>query len=236
MFLCYQDTGYQFNIAFILRSHCNFVLGTPDKQERDLKNIPTNFQLFKKLKLWRIYTFCGHSCVACFFSCPERTILIDRKRIETGSVVKTNHIFIFVMLKKMRSLWNTFPLALFERINTATQSFFQIYSDSYCLPSGTSRYEMLSCFLLSLSKGLYSLSGKTFHRQILWSLEAVILDIVIIVSLWNLTGFSTAPLRRYLRHFRAIGKVEPRTSRLQVFMRSCGKTSYRLVNRGPVSL
>ena len=36
--------------------------------------------------------------------------------------------------------------------------------------------------------GLYSLIGKTSHYQISWSLEAVRLDIMIIATLWNLTG------------------------------------------------
>ena len=44
---------------------------------------------------------------------------------------------------------------------------------------------------------LYSLSGKTSYRQISWSLEAAILDVAMVVSLWNLTGTSAA----------AIGKV-----------------------------
>ena len=58
------------------------------------------------------------------------------------------------------------------------------------------------------SLGYYSLSGKTSWRQIFsWSLEPARLDVMIIVSLWNLTGISTAPLPRCLPNFRAIGKV-----------------------------
>ena len=41
---------------------------------------------------------------------------------------------------------------------------------------------------------LYSLSGKTSYRQISWSLEAARLDVLMIVSLWNLTGISAALL------------------------------------------
>ena len=55
--------------------------------------------------------------------------------------------------------------------------------------------------------GLYSLSGKTSYCQISWSLEAARLDVAMVVSLWNLTGTSTALLPRYLPNFRAIGKV-----------------------------
>ena len=44
--------------------------------------------------------------------------------------------------------------------------------------------------------GLYSLSCKTSYRQISWSLEATRLDVLIIISLWNLTGISAALLPR----------------------------------------
>ena len=81
--------------------------------------------------------------------------------------------------------------------------------------------------------GLYSLSGKTSYRQISWSLEATRLNVIIVVSLWNLTGTSAAALPMCLLNFRAIGKVQTRISRLWDFTRSCSKTSYRLVNRGP---
>ena len=82
-------------------------------------------------------------------------------------------------------------------------------------------------------QGLYSLSGKTSYRKISWSLGAARLGVIMIVSLWNLTGISAALLPRCLSNFRAIGKVQTRISRLRDFTRPCGKTSYRLVNRGP---
>ena len=56
-------------------------------------------------------------------------------------------------------------------------------------------------------QGLYSLSGKTSYRQISWSLEAARLSVIVIVSLWNLTGISAALLPRCLSNFRAIEKV-----------------------------
>ena len=82
-------------------------------------------------------------------------------------------------------------------------------------------------------QGLYSLSGRTSYRQISWSLEAARLGVIMIVSLWNLTGISVALLPRCLLNFRAIGKIQIRISRFRDFTRSCGRTSYRLVNRGP---
>ena len=42
--------------------------------------------------------------------------------------------------------------------------------------------------------GLYSLSGKTSYRQISWSLETARLDVIMIVSLWNLAGVSSEPI------------------------------------------
>ena len=54
---------------------------------------------------------------------------------------------------------------------------------------------------------LYSLSCKTSYRQISWSLEAMRLGVIMIVSLWNLTGISAALLPRWLSKFRAIGEV-----------------------------
>ena len=45
------------------------------------------------------------------------------------------------------------------------------------------------------------------RRLISWSLGAARLDIITIVSLWNLTGISAALLSRCLSNFRAIGLV-----------------------------
>ena len=53
-------------------------------------------------------------------------------------------------------------------------------------PSGQSASEATLC--------LYSLSGKMSYRQISWDLEATRLGIIMIVSLWNLTGMSAAAL------------------------------------------
>ena len=51
-----------------------------------------------------------------------------------------------------------------------------------------------------IQQGLYSPSGKMCYFQISWSLEAVGLDIMIIVSPRNLSGISAA-------YFKAIGKA-----------------------------
>ena len=49
----------------------------------------------------------------------------------------------------------------------------------------------------------------------------------------KLISTSAALLSRFLRNFRAIGKVLTRISRLRDFTKSCGKASVRLVNTGP---
>ena len=94
----------------------------------------------------------------------------------------------------------------------------------------------MECFPgYGIIQGLYSLSGKTSYRQNSRSLEAARLNLIMIVSLRNLTVISAALLPRCLSNFRAIGKVYTGISRLRDFTRYCGKTYYRLVNRGPVS-
>ena len=83
------------------------------------------------------------------------------------------------------------------------------------------------------SLGLYSLSGKTSYRKISWSLEAARFEFKLFQSLWNLAGTSAALLPRCLSNFRAILPLQHPISRLRDFTRFGGKTSYRLVNRGP---
>ena len=63
------------------------------------------------------------------------------------------------------------------------------------------------CMIRYADLGLYSLSGKMSYRQISWSLEAARLGVIIIASLWSLTGTWPALLSRGLSNFRAIGKV-----------------------------
>ena len=80
---------------------------------------------------------------------------------------------------------------------------------------------------------LYSLSGKASYHQISWNLGAARLDVIMIASLWNLTGILATLLPWGLPNFEAIGKVLTRTLWLREFTRSCGKTPVRSVNRGP---
>ena len=101
-------------------------------------------------------------------------------------------------------------------------------------------YDMLDWYPLSrvgvsdTTLGLYSLSGKTSYRKISWSLEAARFGFNLFQSLWNLAGTSAALLPRYLSNFRALRLLQHPISRLRDFTRFGGKTSYRLVKRGPV--
>ena len=83
------------------------------------------------------------------------------------------------------------------------------------------------------TQGLYSLSGKKSYRKISWSLEAARFRFKLFQSLWNLAGTSAALLPRCLSNFRATRPLQHPISRLRDFTRFSGKTSYRLVNRGP---
>ena len=61
----------------------------------------------------------------------------------------------------------------------------------------------------------YSLSGRTSHHRISWSLEAARSNVIMITSLWNLTVISAALLPRCLLNFRAIGKVKTQSHGLE---------------------
>ena len=84
--------------------------------------------------------------------------------------------------------------------------------------------------------GLYSLSGKTSYRKISWSLEAARFGFKLFQSLWNLAGTSAVLLPMCLSNFKAIRPLQHPISRLRDFTRFGGKTSYRLVNRGPAGI
>ena len=80
---------------------------------------------------------------------------------------------------------------------------------------------------------LYPLSGKTSYRKISWSLEAARIGFKFFQLLWHLAGTSAALLPRCLSNFRAIRPLQHPISWLRDITRFGGKTSYRLVNRGP---
>ena len=65
------------------------------------------------------------------------------------------------------------------------------------------------------AQGLFSLSGRTFNRMISWSPKVPRLGVIMITSLWNLTGISAALLPRCLP--KATGKIQTWISQLEDF-------------------
>ena len=103
----------------------------------------------------------------------------------------------------------------------------------FCEMKTVSKAHIWQADWVTRTLGLYSLSGKTSYRKISWSLEAARFWFRLFQSLWNLAGTSAALLPRCLSNFRAIRPLQHPISRLRDFTRFGGKTSYRLVNRGP---
>ena len=82
-------------------------------------------------------------------------------------------------------------------------------------------------------RGLYSLKGRTSYHKISWSLEAARFSVRLLRSLWNLTGVSEALLPVKFQSDMIIITPNHAAPRLREFG---GKTSYRVVNRGPGGL
>ena len=70
-------------------------------------------------------------------------------------------------------------------------------------------------YLITQYLGVNSLTRRKSYRKISWKHEAAWMDVMMVASLWNLTGILAAlPLRS---NIRPIGKVSTRISRLRVF-------------------
>ena len=143
------------------------------------------------------------------------------------SSTKSPHSFQVSMNYFYSILSQLFPSM--PRISRRPRSWKPIWLHKYC---GIQLGMNIIAIILT-HHGLFSLNGKTSYLQISWSLEAARLGVMVIVSLWNLTGISAAVLPRCLSNFRAIRKFKIWISRLRDFVRSSGKTSTRLVNRSP---
>ena len=84
-----------------------------------------------------------------------------------------------------------------------------------------------------IHQGFYSLRGRRYYHKIWRSFEAARFGFILFQSHWNLTGTSAAALPRCLSISERYSHENNPISRLQDFMRSCGKTSVLLVSRGP---
>ena len=83
---------------------------------------------------------------------------------------------------------------------------------------------------------LHSLRGKTSYCQILQSLAAVRLGVIMIIFTLKFGRHLASGPAECQWNFRAIGDVLPRILQLQDFTRSWGKTSVCLVNKGPLAV
>ena len=99
-----------------------------------------------------------------------------------------------------------------------------------CWPPITNGNKILRVYRV---QGLFSLSSKTSYRQISRSLEAARLDVIMMVSLCNLTDISAVLQPRCLSNFSVIRNVVTCISWLWNSTGSCGKASVRLANRCP---
>ena len=129
-------------------------------------------------------------------------------------------------------------MAKFCRSSQWDGSQFVIFnrrSDRCCCRPGSEHW-MYLCWTVS-NLGPVSISEKTSFRKISSSLEAARFVFRIVRSPWNLTGTSesAAVLPMCLSNFRAIRQFKVPISWLRDFPRSYGKTSFRILRRGPVS-
>ena len=153
-------------------------------------------------------------------------------------VYQTDVVHVYKM-----NLWNstcvsigivfTLPIDMYVEFQMFIHSWYHTFQS---IPSHIGNEIFRENYASARPLGLYSLSGKTSYRKISWSLEAARFGFKLFQSLWNLAGTSAALLPRCLSNFRAIRPLQHPISRLRDFTRFGGKTSYRLVNRGPYVL
>ena len=105
--------------------------------------------------------------------------------------------YFYAFLSVVLSTNNVFILLLYQWFCVGVW-LFSCFSDGLINPHRLDRHWVLN---------RYSLSGKTSYRQISRSLEAARFNVIIFVSLWNLTGISAALLSVCLSISRAIRKV-----------------------------
>ena len=101
------------------------------------------------------------------------------------------------------------------------------------LPIGKWWHYPVQCGDIISNLGPVSISDKTTCFKISWSLEAARFVFRIVRSLWNLAGTSVALLPKCVSNFKAMRKFKLRISRFRAFTRSCDKTSYWILKRGP---
>ena len=103
----------------------------------------------------------------------------------------------------MRNMFPCHDVMLCTTTKTATshitslcaEKHYHLFHRTDGLYCGNGSFDVSVSFNCTIfPQGLYSLSGKTSYRQISWSLETGRLDVIMIVSIWNLTCISAALL------------------------------------------
>ena len=118
------------------------------------------------------------------------------------------------------------PTTVVQSVDTQGWGLYRCHCYCFCILLGDTSVGYFTITLTrSAKQGLYSLSGKPCYHQISRSLEAVNFGVIMIVSLSNWTGISTALLPRSLANSRAIEKVSTRIARLRDCTRSYGTTA-----------
>ena len=114
--------------------------------------------------------------------------------------------------------------------STLPVNIFVFHIKRYLNRAGTYLYD-----LKQLCQMIYA-NYLVWLTIISWSLEAAKFGFRLFHSFWNLASTSTAALPSCLSIVREIRLSWQPTSRLRVFTRFGGKTSYCLANRGPGDL
>ena len=150
-----------------------------------------------------------------------------------------NNIFCSVYISVLRRYFAPLPWRFLaqpelqqgsDRLNCNQKHFLMLYAIKLIVYTSMNKswayFRVICTPIRSWSDAIYpgrhpvSISEKTSHRKISWSLEAARFVFRIVRSLWNLTGTSAALLPMCLLNFKAIRQFKVPISWLQGFMRS----------------
>ena len=128
--------------------------------------------------------------------------------------------------RSLSSTWKDFNYLRHSNVDKWKENLFFLSAEDNSAPEG------LSDFIL----GSVSVSDKTSHSKISWSLEAARFVFRIFQSLWNFTCTSAALLPMCLSNFKAMRYFELSIAWFRDFQRSYDKTSYRILKQGPITV
>ena len=149
------------------------------------------------------WAFPDYRPVAAFKSLRFALFLID---ISCASSLYSNILFLcYVSIYYSLAIFFT-PNSIYSAKNFLFYwSMFFYHSTSwqcnpmdkaYCVTAGRNRAHSGKWDTGPKHRDLYALSRRTYYHEISCNLEAAILDIIMIISLWNLTGISAERLEK----------------------------------------